>query len=1152
MAKKSAANQRTFEPIFAGKRSTRRRGLFLQRILREEASKAKLWGPQQDEAHEVLKQWAQMELDGHLNKKETSLDAQFLNDIFSSALGYRFSTQHPEDWELEREFTVPGIGAADGALGRFKPHDPSHVVAVIELKPYGTDLDRDKFNGRTAVQQCWDYLNALPRCPWGIVSNFATIRLYHRNQTPLAYEEFHLSEFFDQAMSKGIHRFRQFYYLFERGGLLPTGSTPPRALTLLQQTETRQREVGDKLYDQYSDHRYRLIAHVMKEHGKPQNEAIHIAQKILDRIIFIAFCEDRDLLPSKSLEKAWKDIPPFSRVTNPRWQNFRALFEGVDKGHKELNLPVGYNGGLFAADETVDNLQLADDWTQFFKTVGDYDFRDEVNVDVLGHLFERSISELEKYRAVGLFSEYHVKGNGGEPAMKKSAERKRFGIYYTPQEFTKYIVNATVRKVAEERLGDVRAKHGLSKSGNSPNGEEAPPEFWLECLDVLRQITVCDPACGSGAFLIQAYDVFEEFYVGIYESLMLAGVVSEDQIDEVPDMILRENLYGVDLSEQAVEITQLALWIRSARRGRTLADLSHNIVCHNSLVTDPQVDQRAAVWHDLFPTVFDRKNPGFDCVIGNPPWERLKLQEREFFAFRAPKIAGSVSAADRRKRIAKLSDAKPHLLQEYEQAKGRAEKVLAHVRSSGEFPMCAKGDVNTYALFAELASKLVNARGRVGLLVPSGIATDKTAREFFSTLMGKQRLIELHDFENRKKIFPDVDGRFKFSIFVFGGEQVRHESADFTFFNHQLVDLEDSQRHIALSRKDLKLLNPNSRTCPIFRSRTDAGITKGIYRRVPVLVDESRKEGGNPWGIRFFTMFHQTNDAELFHTAEQLKKNGFRLEDNRWVKKTRTFLPLYEAKMVQAYDHRAASVVVQDANWMRQGQTEPTTLVAHQNPEFTVTPRWWVDQEDVKKALKEDAPPFFIGFKDITSPTNQRTMIAAAIPFSGVTNHFPLLLSKIDARFQLCLLANLNSFALDYVARQKIGGVTLNFFIVEQLPVYAPDFYDQKCPWMKRQKLVTWISNRVLKLTCTANDMQPLAEAAAANPLVHKWDPSERAQLQAELDAAFFLLYGINREDTQYILSTFRHAGDQGPGMFDTLDTPSRILATYDTLSKAS
>ena len=190
----------------------------------------------------------------------------------------------------------------------------------------------------------------------------------------------------------------------------------------------------------------------------------------------------------------------------------------------------------------------------------------------------------------------------------------------------------------------------------------------------------------------------------------------------------------------------------------------------------------------------------------------------------------------------------------------------------------------------------------------------------------------LYDFENRKVFFPMYTALSSSASCSSAAGKRKSKSAEFVFFAHHVEDLESRRRHITLSRKDLDLLNPNTRTCPIFRSRRDAELTKAIYRRVPVLIDKSRKQGGNPWGIKFFTMFHQTNDAELFRTADELHAMGLKLEGNRWRKGKKVFLPLYEAKMVQAYDHRAAGVVIEPGNWVRQGQTEATTPACTRTP----------------------------------------------------------------------------------------------------------------------------------------------------------------------------------------------------------------------------
>ncbi|MGQ0634486.1 MAG: Eco57I restriction-modification methylase domain-containing protein [Planctomycetaceae bacterium] len=1169
------------------RRLRRQRALFIPRFLREAATSLQLRDAAQDRAYEIAVRWAALETSGHLSRhNETSIDTQFLDQLFGEGLGYQVKTTSPEAWQLEHKFPVPGVGTADAALGEF----PGVAVptAVIELKGATTDLDRDRSGGRTAVQQAWDYRNALPDCVWVIVSNFTTIRLYHREKGTLAYEEFSLQEL------RIRERFDEFYYLFERGGLLPSRlGQQPRALELLHRTQARQKEVGDDLYKEYQWRRLELIEHLYCNEGKSLDSAIRLAQKILDRIIFIAFCEDRGLLPEKLLETTPREIRLYSRALNPAWENFLDLFTAIDKGAKGKHEITAFNGGLFADDPEINALVLfSEKWTNSFAGFGRYDFSEEVNVEVLGHLFERSITELEKLRVGGLFALKanieQANGNGagraarrkaprvatasaGSPASKmpKSAQRKRFGIYYTPAAFTGLIVERTVDATVGERFRALQTQFDVDPESREEQDPGKLLAYWSACLEFLKGMTVCDPACGSGAFLIRAYDALEAHYLAVVHGLAGAGFPADEIVsleDEIPDLILSRNLYGVDLSQEAVEITQLALWIRSARKGKTLADLSRHIIHGNSLVSDKSVDPKALDWHKSFPNIFGKGSAGgFTCVIGNPPWERVKVQDREFFSLTDPTTAGAVSANDRKRRIAAMPRANPELHAAYLAARDHAQKLLDYARASGRYPLTGKGDVNLYMLFAELARSLVAPDGLVGILVPSGIATDDTTKEFFSGLMNDKRLVSLYDFENKEGIFEGVHRSFKFSVLVFGGETSTTERADFVFFAHDVEETArtSKQRHIPLTAADMALFNPNTRTCPIFRTRRDADLTKAIYRRVPILIDESRKQGGNPWGIKFFTMFHQTNDAAHFREAKVWEKRGYNLKGNVFVKAKKQALPLYEAKMVQAFDHRAASVLVDEENWVRQGQKAETSLVQHQNPEFCASPRWWVDAAIVGAVTGDLKRDWLFGYKDVTSATNERTMIASFLPWAAVVNSAPLVFpgQNIRARRECCLLANLNSFVFDYVARQKVGSVHLNFFIVEQLPTLPPDVYADKCPWSKKETLEHWISDRVLKLSCTAEDISPLANACdfkgSRGDGIHLWKDSERAELRAELDAAYFHLYGIERDDAEYILSTFTNTGlrsDDDDGSQQLLWSPGSIgemvLEAFDRLQR--
>jgi len=1197
--------------------------LILKRELNQVAQDKRLERSVLEASHAVLVHWADLESSGKLERiKEEQLQGEFLADIFGKALHYVGHLSGTDTWNYVQHPKLNNQ-TPDAALGFFT-ESGADFRAVIELKGPLVDLDYHRSAGRTAVDQCWDYLvNTPPTCRWGIVSNIVSFRLYERDSTKRAYEHFTLQSLRD------FETFREFYALFERDGLIVAKFyNEPRAKYLLRRTRERQREVSDKLYDAYSQRRGELIRELRHKYGHSVEDAIEMAQRLFDRIIFVAFCEDRGLLPPRIIDKAYK-VGGLHTVTNPRWQSFKALFRFVNEGNHNSAIPA-YNGGLFAP-HPVDDLELPDEWTEFFRQVGDYDFADEVNLEVLGHLFERSITELEKLKHTGMFFGDAEKAER-YAAMPQSAKRKRLGVYYTPAELTSRIVQYTVDEWIAQRFADLAATYGIAREDADRGAVPDDPAYWQDCLDILRRLKIVDPACGSGAFLFQAYDVLEARYREVIghletpppppkpvprikeltdeeENAILREKFEEwvklnrqrktftlaelDELDEklerqkrkrkkarapqlpileeepprpetlhdkIPEFILNDNLFGVDLSPEAVEITQLALWIRSASPGRTLAKLSDNIVHGNSLVHDPEVHGAGFDWKTRFPQVFDREEAGFDCVVGNPPWERMKLQEREFFSLPAPEIATATNAATRRRLVGKLAKAEPELFERYQIAQREAETLLTYCRTSDAYPLTGRGDINTYAVFAELANQLVAPHGRVGLLVPSGIASDKTTKDFFGELAGNNRLVRLYDFENKRVFFPEVHASFKFSILNFGGKAATTDAADFVFFIHDADEIDDPKRHVALTSKDIELLNPNTRTCPIFRCQRDAKITKAIYRRVPVLIDRRRKgPTRNPWGVSFRRMFDQTNDAELFHEANALKSKGFKLDGNRWTKGKQTLLPVYEAKMLQAFDHRAADVITARNNWVRQGQTARTTRVDHANPEHTSMPRFWIEQSHVEEHVGKDVM-HFLCFKDVTSPTNQRTMIATFTPVAAVVNSAPIILTEQAPQLQACLLGNLNAFAYDFVVRQKISNVHLNFFIVEQIPTLPPDAYAKPCPWQHGETLETWISERALKLTCTAEDMLPLADACGFTSgsfqkeyggRLNKWDEEERAVLMAQLDAAYFHLYGINRDDAEYILSTFKGIHDTKSLFPGQATTAQFIVEKYDELAAA-
>lgn len=555
-------------------------------------------------------------------------------------------------------------------------------------------------------------------------------------------------------------------------------------------------------------------------------------------------------------------------------------------------------------------------------------------------------------------------------------------------------------------------------------------------------------------------------------------------------------------------------------------------------------------WHLAFPEVFsagpgqqDGASGGFDVVLGNPPWEQSQLEEREFFAARAPEIAAA-AGAKRKAMIAVLSQQDAPLYQAYRAALRHADGESHLLRCSGRFPLCGRGRINSYAVFAEAMRAGVGPAGRAGVVVPTGIATDDTTKAFFADLVEQASLASLYDFENRDGLFPGVHRSYKFCLLTLSGPgRPVAGGAEFAFFSHQVADLADPERRFVLSAADLALLNPNTRTCPVFRSRRDAELTKAVYRRVPVLWALGPPER-NPWGISFRQgLFNMTSDSGLFRTRAELESEGWALEGNAFVLDQERMLPLYEAKMVHQFDHRWASYTgTAIADLDSRAKSDPRTVAL---------PRYWVAEPEVAARLPVE-PSWLLGFRDITSTTNERTVIATAIPRAAVSNKFPLLLSAAPPDRVALLGASLSSFALDFLARQKVGGTSLNFFIAEQLPVLPPETYDQPASWDPERRLDAWLLDRTLELTYTAWDLAGFARDLGWDGPPFRWDPERRPLLRAELDAAFFHLYGIERHDVEYIMGTFPIVARHDQAAWGEYRTSRLILEAYDAMAKAA
>ncbi|MER6432615.1 N-6 DNA methylase [Streptomyces sp900105245] len=584
-------------------------------------------------------------------------------------------------------------------------------------------------------------------------------------------------------------------------------------------------------------------------------------------------------------------------------------------------------------------------------------------------------------------------------------------------------------------------------------------------------------------------------------------------------------------------------------------------------------------WHLEFPEVFSVPESGagvqpgtswvggFDAVVGNPPWERIKLQEQEFFADRSPEIAKATNAAARKRAIARLKDDPDgHLLfKEFEAAKSRAEGESHFLRISGRYPLTGRGDINTYAVFSETDRTLTGPRGRTGVIVPTGIATDATTQYFFKDLVTKGQLAALYDFENEDKVFPGVHNQVRFCLLILRGTGDMSEPAQMVFKVRQAEQIAERRYH--LTAEDILRMNPNTGTCPVFSSRRDAEITLGIYRRVPVLIDESRRDG-NPWGVSFMRMFDMANDSHLFRpdaqqgeTFEDLLKEGWNLQGNVLVRGNERLLPLYEAKMLHHYDHRFSTYEGATEKQLNKGTLPRLTVEQHQDASAVPMPRYWVPEQDVPtgevdKNGKEIKLPgvrsrlaakgwergWLLGWRDICRASDARTSIPALLPRAGVGDKFLLMLPEFGAQGAAALAAMQSALVFDYASRQKIGGSSMKYFTWKQLPVLTP---------VALQGHMSFILRRILELAYTAANMACFARDSGDTGTPFNWDPARRATIRAELDALFFHLYGVSRDDTSYVLDTFNVTRDNDMKAHGTYRTKDLILTEFDRMAAA-
>jgi hypothetical protein len=574
-------------------------------------------------------------------------------------------------------------------------------------------------------------------------------------------------------------------------------------------------------------------------------------------------------------------------------------------------------------------------------------------------------------------------------------------------------------------------------------------------------------------------------------------------------------------------------------------------------------------WHLAFPEVFGQG--GFDCVLGNPPWERVKIQEKEWFAERSPEIANAPNAAARKRLIDALKMGAPVLYRQFLDHSRKAEGESHLLANSRRYPLCGRGDINLYAVFAEGMRCLINATGRAGCVLPTGIATDDTTKFFFQDVVETKSLASLFDFENRLGLFPEVDSRMRLCLFTTGrGMRTTAEAAEFIFFAYAVEDLRDRERRFTLSAEDITRLNPNTRTCPIFRSQRDFEICLHIYKNHEIILREGALSPGSHQ-MRVTRMFDMNKQRELFETTEELRSRGLSYNEGYYQAEGHRYLRLLEGKTFTSFDHRLAVPGMRVVRGIRTGTAHELTKQQHEDPNCIIPTVLYIDERKLNEWSGGRLTRRYLpAFMNVTSPTNHRTSICAILPDASTDYSVRLIMpARNDAAHVACLAALFNSFPFDYLARQKLQGLNFSDYITYQLAVPARDMLLGQ---------TAFLLPRVLELSYTAWDLQPFAQDCRWSGPPFRWDEDRRFLLRCELDSAFFHLYlptnasggwqqaqGETAEDLSrlktsfptprdavaYVMDTFPIVQRKDQEKWDEYRTKRVILEMYDAMAEA-
>jgi hypothetical protein len=1204
-----------------------------------------------------------------------SLATTFVRALLQESFGFASLREREPEQIGGRDYPVR-LAALDG-----------RVPVVIAPAGAGLEIPSPAFGDgtrrRSAFGLVQEYLNAADGSRWGVASDGLTLRIARDNAslTRPAWIEADLGRIFTEE------RYADFAALWLLGHETRFGrSDQPVDECPLERWRVAGREEGTRA----REHLRRGVEEALLALGQgfltyTDNHALRKALqdgsltrvayfqellRLVYRLIFLLTIEERGLLHPD-------DTPDTSRLlyasgysmTRLRdrsvrrsahdrftdlWEGTKIVFRALATGEPRLGIPA--LAGIFAAGQclTLDAARLENRalllaifrlaWLREESGLVRVNWRD-MGPEELGSVYE-SLLELDPQITQG----------GRRFAFAQSGEsrghaRKTSGSYYTPDSLVQVLLDSALEPVVQHTMA-------------------AHPE---DPVAALLQLSIVDPACGSGHFLLAA----ARRLAAHVARLQANGTPTATEYRHAVRQVVARCIYGVDLNPMAVELCKVSLWMEAVEPGLPLTFLNSHIQQGNSLLgTTPELmangipdaawepiegddktvaralkkrnraeaegqfalsfepsertkNEQSAVtaavtaldgvsdadvatladkearwheilasdayrhqrlvadawcaafvwpkqpgvaeaaptsevwrrlrdrdgqpaaltvqlatevvaqysffhWHLVFPQVSARG--GFDIVLGNPPWEKIHLRDEEFFSTHRPDIANAPTKAVRKKLIDNLKIDDPSLSALYETTQREHDGLSAFFRRSGLFPLTGVSRINLYSLFCETAARLLNGRGRFGLVLPSGILTDDNNKALLEQLVTSKRLVHGWDFENSEGIFPGVHRSYKFCLFCGGGRHVEVPVADFAFYLDRLAQLKNEERHFSLSAEDLRVLNPNTGNCPAFRTRRDAVLNLQVYRRIsPVCTAPQQSD----WPGTIKTPFNSANDSGLFLSLEAVRAKSDRLDRfNSVTLDDEVWLPVVEPKFVQQFNHRYAEA-------LDDGSIGKLTDADLMRPDRVTMPRYWLPATILNERFPGN---WHLLVRNVTGALNERTSIAAVIP--GLPAVDGNLITEISAEAAILICANMNSFAYDYFARQKIAGIHFNQFIWKQLPLIPPATVREWCRATCSDQ--EWAKDRVLELTYTAWDLESFGRDVGYDGAPFRWDSERRFLLQAEVDAAFFHVYGLSRDDTAYVMDTFPAFRRSDQRAYNEYRTKNIVLEIYDAMAEST